>query len=89
MYHADRSQEFLDFMDQISLSFEDYAAIFQYLLEREYHNQYSDEAPNRLIFSEWVKFSLQLAIEDEVTRRNLVSLMFNYIGKVEHSYIDY
>lgn len=42
-----------------------------------------------MIFSEWVKFSLQLAIEDEVTRRNLVSLMFNYIGQVDHSYNDY
>ena len=48
-----------------------------------------EAGPDRLVFSEWVKFSLQLAIEDEVTRRNLVSLMFGYIGKVNHSYRDY
>jgi len=36
--------------------------------------------PDRLIFSEWLKFSLQLSIEEEITRRNLVSLMFTYIG---------
>ncbi|CDW89230.1 at hook motif family protein [Stylonychia lemnae] len=45
--------------------------------------------PDRLVFSEWLKFSLQLSIEDEITRRNLVSLMFNYIGKTRYSYLDY
>jgi hypothetical protein len=47
---------------------------------------YSD---NRLLISEWVKFSLQLHIEDEVTRRNIVSLMFSYISEIETSYDDY
>jgi hypothetical protein len=45
--------------------------------------------PSRLLFSEWVKFSLQLPIEDEVTRRNLVSLMFEFVGHVYNSYHDY
>lgn len=72
MYRHERSVEFIDHMDKMALSFDDYAAIFDHLL--------AQEDADRLIFSEWVKFSLQLAIEDEVTRRNLVSLMFNYIG---------
>ena len=81
MYRVDRSEAFLELMDTISVSFDDYYSIFQYLL--------IDPNTDRLIFGEWVKFSLQLAIEDEVTRRNLVSLMFDYIGQVSHSYFDY
>ena len=42
-----------------------------------------------MLFSEWVKFSLQMPIEDEVTRRNLVSLMFELVGQVHNSYSDY
>ena len=81
MYRVDRSEAFLELMDAISISFDEYNSIFQYLLQ--------DPNMDRLIFGEWVKFSLQLAIEDEVTRRNLVSLMFDYIGQVSHSYFDY
>ena len=86
MYKADRSQEFIDFIDGISSGFEEYSQIFTYLLMA---NQEEEEGPNRLIFSEWVKFSLQLPIEDEVTRRNLVSLMFELVGRVENSFRDY
>jgi hypothetical protein len=79
MYKEDRSQEYLDHLDKIALSFEEYSQIFQYLLVME--DRIGGGAVScRLIFSEWVKFSLQLPIEDEVTRRNIVSLMFNYIG---------
>ena len=55
MYKADRSQEFIDYMDGISIGFEEYSQIFNYLLTLD---QEEDEGPNRLIFSEWVKFSL-------------------------------
>ena len=88
MYRADRSQAYIDHMDKIALSFEHYSVIFTHLLMKD-DNMPLDVPPDRLIFSEWVKFSLQLAIEDEVTRRNLVSLMFTYIGQVGHSYRDY
>lgn len=87
-YRGDRSVEFFEHLDKIALSFEDYSQIFDHLLNKDCGDT-SCEAPNRLIFGEWVKFSLQLAIEDEVTRRNLVSLMFNFIGQVTHSYRDY
>lgn len=32
MYRSDRSQEFLDHLDKIALSFEEYSQIFEYLL---------------------------------------------------------
>jgi hypothetical protein len=81
MYRQDRSADFIEHLEKIALSFEDYQQIFEYLLNKDGNcHSKADYSPDRLIFSEWVKFSLQLAIEDEVTRRNLVSLMFNYIG---------
>lgn len=49
MYRHERSAEFIDHLDRISLSFDDYAHIFEYLLTSE---------EGRLVFSEWVKFSL-------------------------------
>jgi hypothetical protein len=80
MYRADRTEAFLDQMDRITPSYEDYHQVFEYL---------QAQTAERMVFGEWVKFSLQLAIEDEVTRRNLVSLMFAYVGQVQHSYNDY
>ncbi len=82
MYKIDRTAEYLEYLDKITLSFEDYSHIFNTLLTAEIQDRI-------LIQSEWLKFSLSLPIEDEVTRRNLVSLMFEYIGHVENSYRDY
>jgi len=79
LYRGDRSAEYVEHLDRLTPSFEDYSEIFMRL----------QSSSNRLVFSEWVKYSLQLAIEDEVTRRNLVSLMFTYIGQIGHSYNDY
>ena len=86
-------------LDDIKPSFEEYQAIFNYLLTNyplepvkfigKDNKEQEGVMPSRLIFSEWMKFSLQLAIEDEVTRRNLVSLMFQYIAQINHSYEDY
>lgn len=70
LYRSDRSAEYIEQLEKLTPSFEDYSEIFQRL----------QSSASRLVFSEWVKYSLQLAIEDEVTRRNLVSLMFTYIG---------
>jgi hypothetical protein len=90
MYKADRSLEFNDYLDKIAISFEEYSEIFNYLLTyTDYDSENDQEVPNRLIFAEWVKFSLTLPIEDEVTRRNLVSLMFELVGRVENSLRDY
>jgi len=80
IYKAERSSQFNDYLEKIALSYEDYSQIFNSLLMNQ---------QNWLLFSEWVKFSLQLPIEDEVTRRNLVSLMFELVGHVENSYRDY
>ena len=83
MYKVDRNADYLEYLDKLSLSFEDYSHIFNALLTTE------DNTDRLLILSEWLKFSLSLPVEDEVTRRNLVSLMFEYIGHIENSYRDY
>ena len=88
MYKVDRSQEFIDLLDDISIGFEEYNQIFNHLLSTPEESDSGDSA-DRLIFSEWVKFSLQLPIEDEVTRRNLVTLMFGLISHVDNSFRDY
>jgi len=82
----ERNPEFNEMLDDLKPSFDDYQTIFEYLLKNyplepvKYIGKDNKEqeglTPSRLIFSEWMKFSLQLSIEDEVTRRNLVSLMF-------------
>jgi len=88
MFKADRSQEFVDLLDDIAIGFEEYNQIFNYLLSTPEESESGDSA-DRLIFSEWVKFSLQLPIEDEVTRRNLVTLMFGLVSHVDNSFRDY
>jgi hypothetical protein len=42
-----------------------------------------------MYLNEWLKFSLHLAIEDEATRSNLVSLMFNFMTDIKYSYKEY
>ena len=41
------------------------------------------------ILGEWIKFSLQLNISDELIRKNLTTLCFDLIAKVEYSFQDY
>lgn len=36
-----------------------------------------------------MKYSLQLNIQDEIIRKNLTTLCFELIGKIEYSFIDY
>ena len=43
----------------------------------------------RAILGEWIKFSLQMNIQDEIIRKNLTTLCFELIGKIEYSYADY
>jgi len=43
----------------------------------------------RAILGEWVRFSLQLNLEDEVIRNSVVSLIFDMACKIEYSYSDY
>eukprot|EP00347_Sterkiella_histriomuscorum_P002311 403368647 len=103
MYKKDRSDEYLEYLDGIQVDYNDYQQIFTYLLynpvmvqvplQKDQKPQQAGQTfklkPDRLLFSEWMKFSLQLSIEEEMTRRNLVSLMFSYVGKIDHSYEDY
>ena len=48
-----------------------------------------DSEDNRLILSEWVKFSLQINVEEVTTRNNLLHLLQDYIGQINHSFKDY
>ena len=43
----------------------------------------------RAILGEWLKFSMQLNVQDEVVRKNLTGLCFELISKIEYSYTDY
>ena len=43
----------------------------------------------RAILGEWIRFSLQLNLEDEVIRNSVVSLIFEMASKIEFSYSDY
>lgn len=43
----------------------------------------------RAIFGEWIRFSLQLNLEDEVIRNSVVSLIFEMSSNVEMSFNDY
>ena len=43
----------------------------------------------RAILGEWVKFSLQMNIQEETIRQNLVTLCFELISKIDYSYADY
>ena len=41
------------------------------------------------MLGEWTKFSLQLNLQDEVVRSNLISLVFTIASKIENSFADY
>jgi hypothetical protein len=43
----------------------------------------------RAILGEWVKYSMHLNLQDEVTRSGLVSLIFEIAGNLDYSYSDY
>ena len=43
----------------------------------------------RAILGEWIKFSIQLNVEDEVVRKSLTSLCFELVRRVEYSFSDY
>ena len=77
----ERSDEYLNKFDEIELSFDDYCKIFNYFLNSLPQNAGEEQIhENRLIISEWLKFSLQLNYKEETTRNGLIHLMFNFIG---------
>jgi hypothetical protein len=90
--HDQRTVEYLDLLDEITPDFELYKAVFDALVEMKSSNKDGTDKnylESRPMLGEWVKFSLQLAVREETTRRSLVSMIFRFIGKVEHSFADY
>lgn len=82
--NKEKDQHFLDFLvylDTLVPSFEDYIEIFKIILNQQ--------PADRQLLSEWIKFSLQIGVEDEVTRINIVTFMYTYIADIEHSFSDY
>ena len=77
---GERTAAFLENIDKIVPDFDTYQRIFLKLLGK---------SKDRFMFAEWLKFSLELNIADDCTRKNLVSLMFNYIGQLQYSFQDY
>lgn len=67
LYKRDRTDPYLDLLDTLTLDFDAYRAIFTHLthLTSPHPSQHHDY---RLILGEWVKYSLQLPIEEENTR---------------------
>ena len=41
------------------------------------------------MLAEWLKFSLQLNIEDETIRNQLTTMMLSFVSETEHSFVDY
>lgn len=44
---------------------------------------------DRPALAEWLKFSLQLNIEDETTRLNLTNFLFSFVAEIQHTFADY
>lgn len=80
-FGRERSVEFMEKLDDILPDFDDYQRIFNYFLtELPPDSKTGSNQENRLILSEWLKFSLQLNIQDETIRNDLSSLIFGFIG---------
>ncbi len=77
---SDRSNDFKEAMEEQLPDFETYSKIFKIILE---------DCKERAVLGEWVKFSLQMSIKEELTRRALINLFFNFIGEVKYSFRDY
>ena len=75
-----RDQAFLQLLfDDEGLQFEHYAQIHKLLLR----------TLDRPALAEWLKFSLQLNVEDETIRSSLVNLLLELVSQTHHSFDDY
>ena len=99
-----RSQYYLDRLEEIVPEYDDYRKITFALADMEEDNlPFIDPKEEKIspyprgqvgftrraILGEWMKFSLQMNIQDEIIRKNLTTLCFELISKIEYSYADY
>jgi hypothetical protein len=68
---------------------EDFKTIFEHFVSGLPPDAEGTMQNARLILSEWIKFCLNLNIEDEDTRNTLIGLMFDFTSQIHHSYVDY
>ena len=81
--------EFLNTLEEIVPDIDNYKSIFNYILNELPPNKVNYFQYNRQILSEWIKFALQLNVEDEDIKNAIVSLMFDFAGQLQHSFVDY
>ena len=75
-----RDGAFMDLLfDEMNLQFEHYAPIYRLLLR----------SGDRPALAEWLKFSLQLNVEDETIRGSLINLLLELVSETHHSFDDY
>ena len=81
--------ELLKTLEKLVPDIDNYKSIYNHILNELPPNFESHFQQNRLILSEWLKFSLQLNVEDEDIKNAVVSLMFDFAGQLQHSFVDY
>ena len=89
-----RLPEFLENLGELIPEFEVYKQICFSLIMMPEAAEHVGSAKKigfnrRAILGEWIRFSLQLNLEDEVIRNSVVSLIFEMASKIEFSYSDY
>lgn len=99
-----RTQYYLDALERILPEFREYRAITLALCHMDEpdlpqidpsvekiwpYPEGQQGFTRRAILGEWIKFSIQLNVEDEVVRKSLTSLCFELVRRVEYSFSDY
>lgn len=100
-----RSPEFTDFLDSIIPAFDEYRKIILAVINLKEHDLPKNAATaesnispypqgqvgftRRAILGELVKFSMHLNHRDEMVRNQIVSLFFQLISDIDHSFNDY
>ena len=76
-------------IDSIIPSFAEYEKVFDLFLNGLDAGSGLTVGRQRLILSEWLKFSLQLNVDDVTTRSSLTNLLFRFVSETQHSFKDY
>lgn len=101
----DRTQEFTDYLESVVPQFDEYRRIVNAIVHLEEDNLPKEASKaesninpypqnqvgftRRAILGELVKFSMHLNHRDEMVRNQIVSMFFQLISDIDHSYSDY
>jgi len=100
-----RSTDYSEFLESIVPEFEEYRRMVMAIVTLKEENLPMNASvtenkikpypvgqigfTRRAILGEMIKFSMHLNLRDETVRNNLVSLFFNLISNIDHSFSDY